>query len=204
MPCKFSVCCCWRTSKTSSCDEKDDFKEDKQEVKDAKKVEEIKEKQKPSDDNKDNEQQNDGENDVDSEELSDLSDCDDTSEDDCEDFIEPDEYDIDDPAFDRNVAVLVFENDLERSCSNKGLSATEASLMAKNGKFCPSRSCEVSANDVNMVLPSCDSVVHKIHNGLTPESMPPPTQRLNLKKKRRRFSAIKKRNSARVAFKKIS
>nr|CAI5825103.1 unnamed protein product [Callosobruchus analis] len=44
-------------------------------------------------------------------ELSDLSDCDYTSEDDCEDFIEPDEHDIDDPAFDRDLQELVFEND---------------------------------------------------------------------------------------------
>nr|CAI5843081.1 unnamed protein product [Callosobruchus analis] len=43
-------------------------------------------------------------------ELSDLSDCDDTSKDDCEDFNEADEHDIDDPAFDRDVQELVFEN----------------------------------------------------------------------------------------------
>nr|CAH7749944.1 unnamed protein product [Callosobruchus chinensis] len=44
-------------------------------------------------------------------ELSDLSDCGDTSDDDCEDFIEPDEHDMDHPELDRDVQELIFEHD---------------------------------------------------------------------------------------------
>nr|CAH7744063.1 unnamed protein product [Callosobruchus chinensis] len=44
-------------------------------------------------------------------ELSDLSDCGDTSDDDCEDFIEPDEHDMDHPELDRDVQQLIFEHD---------------------------------------------------------------------------------------------
>nr|CAH7747680.1 unnamed protein product [Callosobruchus chinensis] len=43
--------------------------------------------------------------------LSDLSDCGDTSDDDCEDFIEPDEHDMDHPELDRDVQQLIFEHD---------------------------------------------------------------------------------------------
>nr|CAH7719758.1 unnamed protein product [Callosobruchus chinensis] len=42
-------------------------------------------------------------------ELSDLSDCGDTSDDDCGDFIEPDEHDMDHPELDRDVQELIFE-----------------------------------------------------------------------------------------------
>nr|CAH7722280.1 unnamed protein product [Callosobruchus chinensis] len=44
-------------------------------------------------------------------ELSNLSDCGDTSDDDCEDFIEPDEHDMDHPELDRDVQELIFEHD---------------------------------------------------------------------------------------------
>nr|CAI5861835.1 unnamed protein product [Callosobruchus analis] len=57
--------------------------------------------------------------------LSDLSDCYDTSEDECEDFIEPDEHDIDDPAFDRYVRELVLENDSD----NEPLSELKKKLL---------------------------------------------------------------------------